>query len=190
MARPKKNAGVAPMDKRILEIFAELTGKIPMSEITVTAVCRIAGCNKTTFYYHFATFADLVDRYLEGLDAEGLLEHACRVLLKQGTQGIGEKELSRLSSKYDHLCTLMALNPQGAFAQRMHEIMQRRVMLILDIGPTPTQRQKMLVEFAAGGFLSLLAYRGKEGNSIELAQIMEVFYPKIVPAIIHAAKEG
>ncbi len=190
MARPRKDAGTAPMDRRMLDAFAQMAAHMPMSEITVAAVCRAAGCNKTTFYYHFATFDDLVGRYLDELDAENLLEHAFQVLMSQGAQGLSERELARLSGRYDHLCTLMALNPQGTFARRMHQILRRRVTLALGVASAPTPRQEMLVEFVTGGVASLLAYRGNAGNSIELSQLVDAFYAQIVPVLVQAAGEG
>ncbi len=84
----------------------------------------------------------------------------------------------------------MALNPQGAFAQRMHQILRRRVTLALGVASAPTPRQEMLVEFVTGGVASLLAYRGNAGNSIELSQLVDAFYAQIVPVLVQAAGEG
>lgn len=88
MARPRKDAGAVPADRRILNEFSQMVLEKPLAEITVDALCRKAKCNKTTFYYHYATFSDVVERYLEEFDAASVLECALGALLGEGNRSL------------------------------------------------------------------------------------------------------
>ena len=199
---------MVPMDKHILDEFARMVLEIPVPEITVAALCRRAGCNKTTFYYHYAAFDDLVDHYLEEIDAEGLLGQALGALLEQHAEseadtspsadrsagpsardGLPEGDLSALAHKYDLLCTLAALNPQGIMARRIREILREHAALTLGATDKPTMRKEMLVEVASGSFMSLLAYRGRTGNAVGFDEMTATFYPDVIPALIRAAQQ-
>lgn len=191
MARPRKDAGAVPMDRRILDEFAQLLLEKPLVELTVAALCSKAGCNKTTFYYHYATFADLVTRYLEELDADAVLECALAALLGSGERTAAREKLASLSSKYDELCTLVAKNPQGLIQEHIEAVVRRHAAALLDVGEQPTTpRQEMLVSFTAGGVMRLLAYRGNAGNAIGFEELVEIFYPEVFPAIVRAASVG
>lgn len=65
MARPKKGSGITPAREQIIETFWRLVDERPLSEITVSSVVQLAGCNRTTFYYHFPCFEDLVKAAVE-----------------------------------------------------------------------------------------------------------------------------
>ncbi len=189
MARPRKDAGAVPMDRRILNEFSQLLLEKPLAELTVAALCSKACCNKTTFYYHYATFADLVARYLEELDADAVLECALSALLGSGERAAASVELASLSGKYDELCTLVAKNPQGPIQEHVEAVVRRHAAAFLGVGEQPpTPRQEMLASFTAGGVMRLLAYRGNAGSAIGFEELVEVFYPEVFPAIVRAAK--
>ncbi len=190
MARPRRDAGAPAMDRRILGEFDAMAREMPTSEITVAALCRRAGCNKTTFYYHFATFADLVERYLEKVGTEELAAQAVGELLGCEERGAVRDSTPELAERYDLLCTLAALNPQGIMAEHIRAALRRHAALALGVGEQPSPRQEMLVEFATGGFAALLAFRGRAGNSIGFDETVAAFYPDIIPALVRAAREA
>ncbi len=199
MARPRRDAGAVPADRRILDEFSQMVLEKPLSEVTVDALCRKAGCNKTTFYYHYATFSDVVKRYLEELGADTVLECALDALLGEGEHlpsnagscSAVRRKPANLPRKYDELCLLMAKNQHGLIHEHMEDTVRKHAAAVLGEGKkSSTPRQEMLVSFTVGGIMRLMAYRGKAGNAIGLEELVDLFYPEIFPAIIKAADEG
>ena len=44
--------------ERIIEAYLRLLSQDSRKKVTVTAVAKSAGCNRDTFYYHFASIDD------------------------------------------------------------------------------------------------------------------------------------
>ena len=187
MARPRRDNGTAPAKARIMDAFSQMALQKPVQDITVSALCQAAGCNKTTFYYHFETFAQLVEKYFELLDAPDLLKRAFGNLLGSGAEALEEPDRSELLRRYDVLCTLAALNKAGIMADTIHRVLREHAGSALRLNEHPDAKQEMLVEFATGGFMALLAYRGRTGNAVSFNSLVDVFYTDIVPALVRAA---
>ena len=56
----------------IQQTFLELLQKKPISKITVTEICEIAGINRATFYKHYMDPYDLLEQF-ENEAIQGLL---------------------------------------------------------------------------------------------------------------------
>lgn len=59
MARPRKDAAEPGARERLVEAFWQLLEESSVADISVGAVTRAAGCNRGTFYYHFADIEEL-----------------------------------------------------------------------------------------------------------------------------------
>ncbi|EPC97021.1 hypothetical protein Lpp227_07424 [Lacticaseibacillus paracasei subsp. paracasei Lpp227] len=59
MARPKKDANLNPIRRRIETEFWRLMKKKSLSQITVSELVKNTNCNRTTFYYYFDNVDDL-----------------------------------------------------------------------------------------------------------------------------------
>ncbi len=60
MARPRKDAAEPGARERLVEAFWQLLEGSSVADISVGAVTRAAGCNRGTFYYHFADIEELL----------------------------------------------------------------------------------------------------------------------------------
>lgn len=60
MARPRKDSCEPDARRRIIEAFWALLEEYPLRSITIGSVSKLAGCNRTTFYYHFGDMDALV----------------------------------------------------------------------------------------------------------------------------------
>ena len=58
MARPRRKDGAPGARSRIAEAMWELCCTVPFSKMSVGMVVHEAGCNRSTFYYHFDGLVD------------------------------------------------------------------------------------------------------------------------------------
>lgn len=167
MARPKKDSGSKGARQRIVEAYGRLARCKPLSDITVASVCREAGCNRTTLYYHFETF-DLVEQ--EFLDTLFRVPpESCLDVLDGGDLNAQQKE------SFDTLCTMLALNPAGKFRECVRGVVAQRANGIFSEAGLDGVQLSLRSELVADGVLSVMAQRGKAGNAIdprELAQAL------------------
>lgn len=61
MARPKYEHGDVPARGKLVDAFWRLLEVGPYTQLSVREVCREAGLNKNTFYYHFESLDALAD---------------------------------------------------------------------------------------------------------------------------------
>ena len=103
MARPRKDSGEAGARARIIAAFWELLAeKGQVTDVSAGAVAGRAGCNRTTFYYHFKSTDALVEAALgETLPTDGpIIDAVFRAMLTGDLnvfEGAGlERELHHL----------------------------------------------------------------------------------------------
>ena len=185
MARPRKSTPDAR--SRIMSAFASMAERMPVTGITVSAICSLAGCNKSTFYYHFETFEDLVDSYLDHMELERISEYAVKKLLDGGLESFDARERKTLKEGFGLLCHLSALNQSGIMAEKLRQAIYGHVNRVLEGESLDATRTQLIVEFASGGFWSLLAYLGRQEGTVSLDEAVHALYDEIVPAIIHTA---
>lgn len=80
MARPRKDAGEAPARERMAQAFWELVEEGPLDSVKVADICRRAGVNRNTFYYHF----DNVEQMARELMTDNGLAEALRGVIEGG----------------------------------------------------------------------------------------------------------
>ena len=61
MARPKYETGDVQARERLADAFWNLLEGEPYTQMSAREVCRKAGLNKNTFYYHFSDLDELAD---------------------------------------------------------------------------------------------------------------------------------
>lgn len=64
MARPCRDSAPS-IEHRLREAFWSLVLE-PGARVSVSALCALAGCNRTSFYYHYVDAGELVREALEG----------------------------------------------------------------------------------------------------------------------------
>lgn len=164
MARPKSGTGKGARE-RIIEAYGELAMQKPLGGITVLDVCREAGCNRTTLYYHFETFDQVKRTFLDGLfqlPPEGCID----VLL-------GKAPSAAQLASFDVLCTMLALNPAGDFRERMHDAVAQHAREIFAGTGTVGVQLDLKSELVASGTLAVMAQRGKTGNRIDPRELTQ-----------------
>ena len=158
MARPKSRAGKGARE-RIVEAYGKLAMQRPLDSVTVLDVCQEAGCNRTTLYYHFETFDQVKQSFLNAL-FQSPPESCVDVLLGKAP---GADQLA----SFDTLCTMLALNPAGDFRDHVHDIVAQRARMIFAGAGIEGVQLDLKSELVASGTLAVMAQRGKTGNRID-----------------------
>lgn len=181
MPRPRKNSEQPATRQRIKDAFWSLYLELPIDKVTVKEVCAQAGCNKTSFYYHFedigCVLREIEDECMP-VDAPAFVLAAIRnrerVAPERGYFAANEK-------RFDRMCHLLGPKGDPAFAKRAKDVMTEKWCQHLGIDrATLDEREKMIVEFIMGGTASLLAARG-EGREVDLGELGSIIAEIIRP---------
>ena len=179
MARPRYEAGQAHARQRIVEAFWTQLAATPFPRMSVLGLCRTAGLNKNTFYYHFRDLDDLAEAALaESLPREIAATLALLAREKAGDRlgkaladgGAGAEAgaelvaLRPLARQVNDPATVsrlrrmgLVLSPNGAaLRDRMLDLVVRVWVEELGLDDI-TVRQERLLRFLAGGLVGVLS---------------------------------
>lgn len=157
MPRPRKDQAEPYAPERIKNAFWDLLEQNDLNSITVTMVTQAAHCNRGTFYYHFDSIDDLLDRLIEEemlsihglpLDLFDLLcEGRCDTLhLKMPRRA---KRFGLLSQRAGHECVSSKIK---AVIVHMWEA------ILCNGGNCLTLDTRLAIEYSVGGITSVIDY--------------------------------
>lgn len=160
MARPKYERGQVPAREQLIDAFWRLLEVQSYTQLSVREVCRGAGLNKNTFYYHFESLDALAD------EAVG---NALPIELAQSLVSAPAGQLPSLQPiastpevRRKFMRVGLVLSDNGAALQGM--LMSRFTDQLARMMPCSSEderRNKMLLlGFVAGGLVNIL--RGKD----------------------------
>lgn len=161
MPRPRKNNGVPPMKEQIERAFWDCFEQKPLEKISVKEVCQMAGCNKTTFYYHFQDLREVLDS-IEAkclpLEAPDILSN---LITAEDREALAERFIDAMGDRFEKYCTLLSSHGDPDFAKKAKEIMLERwcQKTGLDYERLSAEDQ-MAIRFAMGGSISIFADHG------------------------------
>lgn len=181
MARPRKDAREPSGKERIEEAFWQLFEQRPFSEISVKEVCELAGCNKTTFYYHFHDLREVLDSVemkcipLEAPDAlPGLLAPEDKMLFISSF-------ISSLGDRFERYCLLISSRGDPGFAKVARAQMIDRWCAKLGVSRESLSSEDLLtIRFIAGGSTSILADHG-DGEPFDMEAFADVLISVALP---------
>ncbi|MGI6218174.1 MAG: TetR/AcrR family transcriptional regulator [Coriobacteriales bacterium] len=190
MARPRKTSPRYNTKAQIIDVFLDLSRKVPIDEITVKMIVDTVGCNKTTFYYHFNFIEDL---YKSALEKSGIGQTAHTVIDKvlsgDWVQDVTDAD-SHEVEMLDQLCTLTALNATGQGRERIASFLGTAIARALDVDPDFADYQtQVLLSFLTGGVCDALRYRGQTGNAVPVDEFCHAIYDTVIPAVYQKLQE-
>lgn len=157
MARPKKNNGEKPGKERIKDAFWELYQKKTLDNIGVKEIAALAGCNRTTFYYHYGN----IEAILDEIENEVILTGGPQLLVNiRRTDGNFQKLMIYAKDneeKIYKICHLLSSKGDPAFARKMKNAMLEEWRKALNLKEKNIPKEtKIILEYFMGGSLSLL----------------------------------
>ena len=173
----KAHSGI---DKRVIRTkrsirtaLFEITETKDISNVTVSELARKAGVNRRTFYTHYAGITDIVD------EVEGELVDAIRDIalnfhdnnFHECVYNVFLKLNDIVSDDFDYCFRRLKLDLQGAFVERIHEIIDEFAhKIVKSVNDISFEKARFAATFAVGGFItSFFEWKANNDETLENA---------------------
>lgn len=163
MARPRKSerdaAGI-----RLANAFWTLLEHHRLANITVGMVAEQAELNRGTFYYHFKSMDDLVDRVIEDeiLGNESVMQNVFGLIAGSSTVDSLETLINR---KTDRFALLINQGGMDLFSVKIKRLVFATWKAILcDEGEELSPSTRMIIEYSTSGVIGIIAYGALHGS--------------------------
>lgn len=159
-----KHIGQTALTKQSIEdSFWIIAADSRMKEISISAIAKKAGINRSTFYEYFSDIEDLINQIEEGILSE--LKLLFGNLYKKYNLNCSPKDMTKaLSPYYGRLAILMKLDSDRRF---FGKIQREAVDLFSDITMNPDPMIEYEIVYIVSAFIGLLSYWQDTGRKID-----------------------
>lgn len=172
MARPRKSerdaAGI-----RLANAFWTLLEHHRLANITVGMVAEQAELNRGTFYYHFKSMDDLVDRVIEDeiLGNGSILQNMLSLVAGSSTANGFE---AFIKQDIERIALLIKQGGMDSFSIKIKCLMFGTWKAILcDEGEELSPSTRMIIEYSTSGVIGIIAYGALHGSG----EVPPEFFP-------------
>lgn len=165
--------------RRIKDAFWQLYQERPIEDIGIKEIVALAGCNRTTFYYHYKNIHELLD----DIEQECIIQEVPYLVVDVIHNNKNHVALLELiSAKKDVLERIsLLLGPNGdpAFAQKLKDVIFARWReLICEPGEDLPREKQIILEYLISGMLGLVSNisSGAHFTVEEIAGVMMRLY--------------
>ena len=172
MARPRKSER-STADIRLANAFWALLEHHRLANITVGMVAEQAELNRGTFYYHFKSMDDLVDRVIEDeiLGNESVMQNVFGLIAGSSTVDSLETLINR---KTDRFALLINQGGMDLFSVKIKRLVFATWKAILcDEGEELSPSTRMIIEYSTSGVIGIIAYGALHGSG----EVPPEFFP-------------
>ena len=163
MARPRKSErGTA--DIRLANAFWALLEHHRLANITVGMVAEQAELNRGTFYYHFKSMDDLIDRAIkdEVLGNGSILQNMLSLVAGSSTANGFE---AFIKHDMERIALLIKQGGMDSFSIKIKCLMFGTWKAILcDEGEELSPSTRMIIEYSTSGVIGIIAYGALHGS--------------------------
>lgn len=163
MARPRKSErGTA--DIRLANAFWTLLEHHRLVNITVGMVAEQAELNRGTFYYHFKSMDDLIDRAIEDevLGNGSILQNMLSLIAGPSTANGFE---TFIKQDMERIALLIKQGGMDSFSIKIKRLMFGTWKAILcDEGEELSPSTRMIIEYSTSGVIGIIAYGALHGS--------------------------
>lgn len=154
MARPKKSNQPSVRD-RMIEAFWQLLEDNQLHEISVGMIVAKAGCNRGTFYYHFADKDELMLAALSR-EVKGLPNCIISVIAGDNPEAVLE---SMIEGHIPRLSLFMEQGGQTIVERNLKSyVVKIWSTFLLPEGGELGLKSRLIIEYTASGILGAIAY--------------------------------
>ena len=172
MARPRKSerdaAGI-----RLANAFWTLLEHHRLANITVGMVAEQAELNRGTFYYHFKSMDDLIDRAIEDevLGNGSILQNMLSLVAGSSTANGFE---AFIKQDIERIALLIKQGGMNSFSIKIKCLMFGTWKAILcDEGEELSPSTRMIIEYSTSGVIGIIAYGALHGSG----EVPPEFFP-------------
>lgn len=189
MPRPKKDSGMLTGRERIKDAFWQMYLERPLDKIGIKEVAAIAGCNRTTFYYHYATLESVLEEIETDVILTGGPEFLVNIMKRDGNLCELLNYVEENESKIHKICHLLSSKGDPAFARKMKTAMleEWQRVLIPQGGVLPNEIRIML-EYFMGGSLSLMGSLSDDPE-YDITEMLETLFEVLSRDMFQALKQ-
>ena len=149
MPRPRRDSEILPAKERLENAFWTLLADRPFKKITVTDVVHEARVNRNSFYYHFSGLPELAD--------SAIMYELDRLPVPPVPDSHDDPLMI-----WHTFCSSMVSTPENILT----------LLSLLDETPNSiTNTKRVLLDFAVGGILSLLAHWPETRHTVTLREV-------------------
>lgn len=189
MARPRKAENGPSAKDRIETAFWALFEQKPLEKISVKEVCAHAGCNKTTFYYHFQDLREVLDSIEERCLPVEAPDMLIDLLAAENKEAFISDFFENMGDRFEKYCLLLSSRGDPGFSKKAKEVMLVKWREKLNFEyDSLSEKEKMAIRFAMGGSISVLAEHG-DGEPLDLAVFIQVVLAMVAPLVMPVAAE-
>jgi len=160
MARPKYGNGDVPARGKLVDAFWRLLAAEPYTQMSVREVCREAGLNKNTFYYHFESLDALAGEAVGGALPIELAQSLIAAPLGELPPLQPIARTPTVSRKFTRVGLVLGSNGAALQGTLMSCFTEQLAQLMPYSSEEERQSKTLLLGFVAGGLVNTL--RGKE----------------------------
>ena len=154
MARPKKSQEGPSAQARLEEAWWQLLAQ-PADQLTVRNLCRLAGVNHNTLYYHFESLEDMAQKMFERTLTPNLAQKMLPILFGRNFFEGLSAVLPDLPLRFSHMC-LMARSP--LVAPRMRSFLVSAWLTGLGIRKESlSHTEELMFTFISNGVVGVLS---------------------------------
>lgn len=170
--------------RKIQDALTDLLQQVPLSQITVSMLCRKAKIDRNTFYSHYCNTAEAVDEIMREYE-----QMAFDALKKENSHGNfldQMKTICREMYRHKQLSCLITIDPVGSkYLYSITEKCNRHIVQDMMIHSSFTQKERIefAVRYTTGGSTIILSDWCRSGMqkdpdqiAIEIAHASEVFF--------------
>ena len=157
MARPRKSERDAA-DIRLANAFWALLEHHRLADITVGMVAEQAELNRGTFYYHFKSMDDLVDRAIEDevLGNGSVMQNVFGLIAGSSTVDSLETLIDRKTGKF---ALLIKQGGMDLFSAKVkHLVFATWKAILCDDGEELTPSTRLIIEYSTSGIIGIIAH--------------------------------
>lgn len=163
MARPRKSERDAA-DSRLIAALWTLLEQHHLSDITVGMVTDQAGLNRGTFYYHFKSMDDLIDRAIENevLGNGSLMQNVFSLIAGMSTANHFETFVTQKTNK---IALLIKQGGMDSFSVKIKRLVFSTWKAVLcDNGDELAPNTRLVIEYSTSGIIGIIAYGALYGS--------------------------
>lgn len=163
MARPRKSECSAA-DIRLANAFWLLLERHRLADITVGMVAEQAELNRGTFYYHFKSMDDLVDRVIENetLGTGSVMQNVFGLIAGSSTVDDLEMFVNRKTGKF---ALLIKQGGMDLFAAKIkHLVFATWEAILCDDGEELAPSTRLVIEYGTSGIIGIITHGAQHGT--------------------------
>lgn len=192
MARPKYRKGDNTAREKLEAAFWDALAKEPYESMSVVGLCKVAGVNKNTFYYHFNNIDELARFAADHLMEPRFLTISME-MLKGNIRVFDDIPEEAVATRFDRICLLAGDNTPTHLRCILHNAVLKMWETQLGIHPDKLSLQERAsLEFVLSGLLGIFALRSREGGSFSPDNLKGAAYLphayELIETLIEACK--